>query len=146
MVIVAIIAVGVLAFAIAAAVIGREAHRLGAQRLEPVYRLPEAVASVSERLDDDAASALTEADVTEIVRLHLNLLQFGGGAAPGPGADASDEVGGGSDAVVDAGDAVQVVYRQARANGFDVSRPHVEQMMDAHMGYLRAIGAVDDVA
>lgn len=136
MAIVAIVIVAVLAFVIAAAVIGREARRLGTQRLEPVYRLPEAVGSIANGLDAESASALTSDDVTEVVRLHLNLLQFEGPP------DADTAVAG---SVVDAEDAVQTIYRRAREGGLDVSRPHVEVIMDGHMNYLRAIGAIGDV-
>ncbi len=72
MAIVAIIIVAVLAFAIAAVAIGREARVLGSQRLEHVYRLPEAAAWVESSLEDDATAVLTSEDVTEVVRLHLN--------------------------------------------------------------------------
>jgi len=133
--IVAVIVVGAIAFAIAAVVIGREAQRLGSQRLQPVYRLPEAVGSVADALDEDAASHLTEDEVSEVIRLHLNLLQFDDGAAADD--DAVAEI------VVDEGDAVQNVYRGARQLGLDVTRPHVEQIMTLHIDYLAAIGAVD---
>jgi len=134
MAIVAIIAVGVIAFAIAAAVIGREAQRLGSQRLQPVYRLPEAVGSVAGALDDEAASHLTEDEVSEVIRLHLNLLQFSEGAA------ADDDA---AQTVVAEGDALHSVYREARQLGLEVTRPHVEQIMTLHIDYLVAIGAVD---
>lgn len=135
MAIVAIVIVGLIAFAIAAAVIGREAHRLGSQRLQPIYRLPEAVGSVADALDEEAASQLTPDEVGEVIRLHLNLLQFGEGAASDEQAD--------DESVVDEGDAVAAIYREARQLGVEITRPHVEQIMALHIEYLVAIGAVD---
>ena len=133
MAIVAVVIVCVLAFGIAAVVIGRETQRLGSQRLQPVYRLPEAAGFVAERLGADDAATLSEADVTEVVRIHLNLLQFESGATD----DESEE-----DAVVDEDDAEQVVYRRARQGGVEVTRPQVASIMAAHVGYLQAIGAI----
>ena len=138
MAVVAVIVVGAIAFALAAAVIGREARRLGAQRLQPVYRLPEAVGSVADALDDDAASQLTEHEVSEVIRLHLNLLQFSEDVSGDDEGEADD-----SDSVVEEGDAVHGVYREARELGLEVTRPHVEQIMTLHIEYLAAIGAVD---
>jgi hypothetical protein len=145
MAVVALVVVAVLAFAIAAVVVGREAQRLGSQRLQPVYRLPEAVGSVADALDADAASLLTEHEVSEVVRMHLNLLQFETRDNGQAGSDDDEAVELDGESVVDERDASQTVYRNVRRSGLDISRPHVELIMDLHIDYLRAIGAVGEV-
>jgi len=147
MVIVAAVAVAVLAFVIAAYVIGREARRLGAQPLEPVYRLTEAMSSVADGLTDEAASVLDAKQLESIVRIHLNVLQFGTSPEAAADIDTSGqpEEHGEDTSVVDADSAAQVVYRSAMRDGLDVTRPDVDAVIEAHLGYLAAIGALGRV-
>lgn len=147
MVIVAAVAVGLLAFVIAAYVIGREARRLGAQPLQPVYRLTEVMSSIAEGLTDEAAAALDAEQLESIVRIHLNVLQFG--ASPEAAADigmaAADDDHDDDTSVLDADSAANAVYRSAMRDGLDVARPHVDAVIEAHLGYLAAIGALGPV-
>ncbi|MCB0990076.1 MAG: hypothetical protein KDB16_03790, partial [Acidimicrobiales bacterium] len=68
MFIVAAILVAVIVFVIAAWAIGREAQRLGSQRLMPVYRLDEAVDFVSGRLSFELAASMSRDEVREVLR------------------------------------------------------------------------------
>ena len=63
-------------FLVAVAVIGRETSRLGRQRREPVWRLEEAAMFVAENLPYNAASELDPLELKELLRWHLNQLQF----------------------------------------------------------------------
>lgn len=147
MAIVAAVAVGLLAFVIAAYVIGREARRLGAQPLQPVYRLTEAMSLVAEGLTDEAASALDAEQLESIVRIHLNVLQFGASPEAAADIETSAEADEHDDdtSVVDADSAAQAVYRRAMRDGIDVTRPDVDAVIEAHLGYLAAIGALGPV-
>ena len=127
--------------------IGREARRLGAQPLQPVYRLTEAMSSIAEGLTDEAASALDAEQLESIVRIHLNVLQFG--ASPEAAADidmvAADDDNDDDTSVLDADSAANAVYRSAMRDGLDVARPDVDAVIGAHLGYLAAIGALGPV-
>ena len=63
-------------FLVAVGVIGRETSRLGRQRREPVWRLEEAAMFVAENLPYNAASELDPLELKELLRWHLNQLQF----------------------------------------------------------------------
>ncbi len=137
MVIVAAIAVAVLVFVIAAWAVGREARRLGSQRLMPVYRLEEAVGYVSERLPFELAATLSSDDVREVLREHTNVLQFDAGAA----ADTQTDK-----AVLLEGETIAAgVYRRVRSGGVELTRPQIDGVVAEHLGYLTAIGAIGQV-
>lgn len=136
MVIVAIVVVVVLTFVIAAWAIGREAQRLGSQRLMPVYRLEEAVGDVAERLPYDVAAATDTDTLRVVLREHINLVQFSDGAASDDDAEPM---------MLEGETTAAAVYRRVRAEGHDVTRPHVDAMLEGHLGYLSAIGALQAV-
>lgn len=136
MVIVAIVLVAVLTFVIAAWAIGREAQRLGSQRLQPVYRLEEAVDDVSERLPYDTAAAIDRDTLRLVLREHINLVQFEDGAA------ADDEA---EPMMLEGENTTSAIYRRVRAAGHEVTRPQIDAMVKGHMGYLAAIGALQAV-
>src|ERR1700712_1534433 len=66
-----IVLAAVAVFAIAAGVIGREAHRLDAVAPRAVYDLDEAVDFVADRLPAFAAGQLTHDEVRELLRWHM---------------------------------------------------------------------------
>jgi hypothetical protein len=137
MVVVAVVLVAVLTFVIAAWAIGREARRLGTQRLMPVYRLEEAVDDVAASLPYDVAAAVSRADLTMVLREHINLVQFAEGAAAD--VDAANPL------LLEGESVVAAVYRRTRADGLDLTRPQVDAMVAGHIGYLAAIGAITTV-
>ena len=127
----------VIGFVVAAGVVGVQAQRLGRQRREPVWRLAEAAEVVSELVPFDISAGLRADELEALLRAHLNQLQFGSEAAP------DDEVGDGSSATVteDHSSAADL-YRDVRRAGLEVSLEQVQAVVDAHLEYLRLIGAL----
>jgi hypothetical protein len=135
---VVVLVVGI-SFVVAAVVVGREARRLGAQRKRPIYRLEDAVDHVADRLPFEVAAQLTHEDVRTLLRWHLNALQFEDGAILA----IADDPGG--LLVVSDRDAVAALARRARAELPDVTTPQIQAVVECHLDYLVAIGAIDDV-
>jgi len=137
-VIIAVIVISlVIGFVVAAGVVGVQAQRLGRQRREPVWRLAEAAEVVSELVPFDISAGLRADELEALLRAHLNQLQFGSEAAP------DDEVGDGSSTTVteDHSSAADL-YRDVRRAGLEVSLEQVQAAVDAHLEYLRLIGAL----
>ncbi|HEC09886.1 MAG TPA: hypothetical protein ENI86_10015 [Acidimicrobiales bacterium] len=145
MVLIAVVAVAALAFVIAAAVIGREAAKLGSTPKMPVYRLEEAVEFVSEELPFEYAAVLSPDDVRRMLRWHINGLQFdrpvAGTAEPG-----DPETAGDVPVVVAEENLVVGVHRRAVDAGVPVGLDAVEAVLEIHLEYLRLIGAIDRAA
>ena len=130
MIVVALVIAAVIAFAIAALVVGRESQRLGHQRYEPVYRIDEAVEFISERLPYETAAELTPDNLRQLLRLHLNYLQFEEGSVGRAGGVLNDDA------------TVAELQRRARDDGLGLDRRHVGNVLDGQLHYLRAIGAI----
>ena len=63
-------------FVVAAGVIGRESRRLSLQPRQPVWRLEEAAAFVEGELSFDVAAKIDGETLRQLLRIHLNQLQF----------------------------------------------------------------------
>tara|TARA_B110000444_G_scaffold146683_1_gene137111 strand:+ start:3266 stop:3652 length:387 start_codon:yes stop_codon:yes gene_type:complete len=118
-------------FLVAVGVIGRETSRLGRQRREPVWRLEEAALFVAENLPYSAASELDPLELRELLRWHLNQLQFSEPEAGSSGASVADQQGSSQD-----------LYREARSKGYEITKPVVQEVVDGHLRYLTIIGAL----
>ena len=118
-------------FLVAVGVIGRETSRLGRQRREPVWRLEEASLFVAENLPYSAASELDPLELRELLRWHLNQLQFSEPEAGSSGASVADQQGSSQD-----------LYREARSKGYEITKPVVQEVVDGHLRYLTIIGAL----
>ena len=116
-------------FIVAAGFVGRETRRLSAQPRQPVWRLEEAAVFVEGELPFDVAAKTDPDTLRELLRIHLNQLQFN--------SDAND-----ADEAADPSAALQNLYRYARSNDIEISRPTVEAIMAAHLQYLKLIGAL----
>ena len=129
----------VIGFVVAAGVVGVQAQRLGRQRREPVWRLAEAAEVVAELVPFDISAGLRADELEALLRAHLNQLQFGSEAAP----DDAEEAGDGSSTTVteDLSSAADL-YRDVRRAGLEVSLEQVQAVVDAHLEYLRLIGAL----
>ncbi|HEX9259151.1 MAG TPA: hypothetical protein VF855_06405 [Acidimicrobiales bacterium] len=136
-VIVAVAVVGV--FAIAAAVIGREAHRLDAVAPRTVYELEEAVTYVADHLPAASQARLTHDEVRQLLRWHLVELQ-GRGLAPADVTDRPQDID--EMVVVEETDAAGYLIGRADQAGMDVQDVDVVEVVEAHLAYLDAIGAV----
>jgi hypothetical protein len=134
--IVLVIVAAVLVFAIAAVVIGREAKRLDALPPMPSFDVPSAVAHIGELLPYEISAQLSYEDVRRIVLLHLEDMRAYGIRDDRPTATRTLQP------VVITEAAVTEVVNQARVQGFDYPRAHVQAVLDAELGYLAAIGAV----
>jgi hypothetical protein len=130
----------VLVFAVAAAVIGREARRLAAQAPNPVFDLDEAVAWVAEHLPFDVTAVLSYDDVRQILDWHLAFLKTRGVSSNGTGPHVDGTV------VVGGAETADYVLERTREAGLTYTPAQVHAVLDAQMRYLEAIGAVGPIA
>ncbi|WP_419855764.1 hypothetical protein [Candidatus Poriferisodalis sp.] len=139
--IVAVIVISlVIGFVVAAGVVGTQAQRLGRQRREPVWRLAEAAEVVADLVPFDIAAALEPSELEALLRAHLNQLQF---APPFTPDDADpDAAGETSTTVTEDQSSAADLYRSVRRDGLEVSLEQVTAVADAHLEYLRLIGAL----
>lgn len=139
--IVAVIVISlVIGFVVAAGVVGTQAQRLGRQRREPVWRLAEAAEVVADLVPFDIAAALEPSELEALLRAHLNQLQFEPPATPdGDDPDAKGETG---TTVTEDQSSAADLYRSVRRDGLEVSLEQVTAVADAHLEYLRLIGAL----
>jgi hypothetical protein len=127
-------------FAIAAGTIGREAHRLDAVAPRAVYQIDEAVDFVSDRLPASSQARLTPAEVEALLLAHLRWLHEKG-LQPDKAVDARQEI---DEQVVISEDAL-VAYLLAEADEIGVELlddVDAVNVVDAHLAYFEAIGAV----
>ena len=130
----------VLVFAIAAGTIGREAHRLDAVAPRAVYQLDEAVDFVADRLPPESQARLTPEEVDQLLRAHLRWMHEQG-LQPDRAVDARQSI---DDQVVISEDAL-VAYLLAEAEQLGVELlddVDAVNVVDAHLAYFEAIGAV----
>jgi hypothetical protein len=126
-------------FAIAAVAVGREARRLDAVAPRAVYDVDEAVGFVADRLSPDAQARLTHDEVRSLLRAHMVELRAKG-LQPPVAADQVQEIV--EPVVVDETDAVGYLIGQAERLDVEVRDEDVAHVVDAHLAYLEAIGAV----
>ena len=137
-------------FVIAAVVIGREAHRLDAVAPRVVYRLDEAVDYVADHLPPATQARLTPADVEQLLTYHMRWLHAKG-LQPGDVIDRRQDIA--TPTLIDEDTVVGYILGEAEREGVDVvDDVDVVAVVDAHLAYFEAIGAVgppaagDDVA
>jgi len=129
-----------LVFAIAAGTIGREAHRLDAVAPRAVYQLDEAVDFVADRLPEASQARLTPAEVEELLIAHLRWLHEEG-LQPDHAEDERQSI----DATVVISEDELVAYLLAEADRVGVELlddVDAVNVVDAHLAYFEAIGAV----
>lgn len=129
-----------LVFAIAAGTIGREAHRLDAVAPRAVYQLDEAVDFVADRIPPESQARLTPAEVESLLRAHLRWLHEQG-LQPDRAVDAQQDI----DEQVVISENALVAYLLAEADDIDVDLlddVDAVNVVDAHLAYFEAIGAV----
>jgi hypothetical protein len=129
-----------LVFVIAAGTIGREAHRLDAIAPRAVYQLDEAVDYVADRIPPESQARLTPAEVEALLVAHLRWLHEQG-LQPDRAVDARQTI---AENVVVSEDAL-VAYLLAAAEEANVELlddVDAVNVVDAHLAYFEAIGAV----
>ncbi|MET0145488.1 MAG: hypothetical protein ABW328_12000, partial [Ilumatobacteraceae bacterium] len=133
----------VLVFVIAAVVIGREAHRLDAVAPRVVYQLDEAVEFVSERVPEATQARLTPAEVEQLLIFHLRWLHAKG-LQPVDVVDHRQDMF--TPTVIDEDTLVGYLLGESERAGRDVVEllddVDAVAVVDAHLAYLDAIGAV----
>lgn len=127
-------------FAIAAAVVGREAHRLDSVAPRAVYVLEEAVDFVAARLPAETRARLTPAELGKLLNLHMAWLHENG-LQPRDVIDRPQDI---SQTIV-VGEETLTAYLLGQVEDAkidlldDVDVVHVVR---AHLAYFDAIGAV----
>jgi hypothetical protein len=130
----------VIVFAIAAVVIGREAHRLDAVAPRVVYNLDEAVDFVSDRVPEATQARLTPTELEQLLTFHLRWLHAKG-LQPRDVVDRRQDID--TPTVIDEDSLVGFILGEADREGVDVvDDVDVVAVVDAHLAYFEAIGAV----
>jgi hypothetical protein len=130
--------------ALAAVVVGREAHRLDALSPRVVYVEEEALSFVAERLPVDTQGRLTLDDLRALLTYHLRWLNEKG-LQPDQVIDRPQDI---DDEVVVEGDSLTAfLLGEAEKNGVEIlDDVDVVCVVDAHQEYFDAIGAVGPLA
>ncbi len=129
-----------LVFAIAAVVIGREAHRLDAVAPRVVYNLDEAVDFVGDRVPEATQARLTPGELEQLLTFHLRWLHAKG-LQPRDVVDRRQDID--TPTVIDEDSLVGFILGEADREGVDVvDDVDVVAVVDAHLAYFEAIGAV----
>jgi hypothetical protein len=143
-------AAAVIVFVIAAVVVGREAHRLDAVAPRVVYTVDEAVEFVGDRVPPATQARLTPGELERLLTFHLRWLHAKG-LQPGDVIDRRQDID--TPTVLDEDTVVGYILGEAEREGVDVvDDVDVVAVVDAHLAYFEAIGAVgpraagDDIA
>jgi hypothetical protein len=135
---------GVCVFLIAALVVGREARRLDAVAPRAVYEIEQALQFVSDALPEITQARLTPDELAELLRLHLNWLHERG-LQPDRVVDRRQDI---DQPVVVSEDAlIAYLLGSAEAAGVQLlDDVDIVNVVDAHLAYFEAIGAVGPTA
>lgn len=127
-------------FAIAAVVVGREAHRLDAVAPRVIYRLDEAVDFVADRVPPATQARLTPAEVEQLLVFHLRWLHAKG-LQPVDVTDRRQDIV--SPTVIDEDTLIGYLIGESEREGVELlDDVDAVAVVDAHLAYLDAIGAV----
>lgn len=127
-------------FVIAAVVVGREAHRLDAVSPRSVYLIDEVVEFVAEYLPQDTQARLTPEELEQLLTMHMRWLHAKG-LQPSNVIDRRQDIG--SLVVVGEDDLTAYLLGAAEEHGIEIIDDiDVVNVVDAHLAYFEAIGAV----
>jgi hypothetical protein len=123
-----------------AGVVGREAHRLDAVAPRSVYVVDEAVEFVAEYLPTESQARLTPAELEQLLTFHMRWLHAKG-LQPTNVVDRRQDI---SDLViVGEDDLTAYLLAESERNGVQLlDDVDVVYVVDAHLAYFEAIGAV----
>lgn len=135
-----VVVAAVAVFVIAAAVVGREAHRLDAVAPRAVYQPDQALSFVAERLPEATQARLTLDELEALLVLHMRWLHAKG-LQPD---DVVDHVQDIHTPVVIGEDSLSAyLLGEAEANGVELlDDVDVVHVVEAHLDYFEAIGAI----
>ncbi len=135
-----IVAAGVVTFAIAAVVVGREARRLDSVAPRSVYIIEEAAEFAAARLPVETQARLTPAELEQLLTFHMHWLHAKG-LQPANVIDRRQDIV--APVVVSEDTVVGYVLGEAERNGIDIlDDVDVVNVVEAHLAYFEAIGAV----
>ena len=134
--VVAIVAV----FVIAAVVVGREAHRLDAVEPRSVYIPEEAAEFVAEYLPTESQARLTPDDVEQLLTFHMRWLHSKG-LQPTNVVDRRQDIT--TPVVISETNLTAYLLGEAERHGVEIlTDVDAVNVVDAHLAYFEAIGAV----
>lgn len=139
-----VVLAAVAVFAIAAGAIGRESHRLDAIAPRAVYTLDEAVDFVADRIPERSQARLTPAEVETLLIGHINWLHAQG-LAPDRVIDQRQSI----ESPLIVSDEALIAHLLGIAIEAEIEildDVDVVEVVDAHLGYFDAIGAVGPIA
>lgn len=127
-------------FVIAAVVVGREAHRLDAVSPRSVYLIDEVVEFVAEYLPQETQARLTPEELERLLTMHMRWLHAKG-LQPSNVIDRRQDIG--TLVVVGEDDLTAYLLGAAEEQGIEIIDDiDVVNVVDAHLAYFEAIGAV----
>lgn len=135
-----LVAAALVTFAIAAGVVGREAHRLDAVAPRSVYVVDEAVEFVAEYLPTDSQARLTPAELEQLLTIHMRWLHAKG-LQPTNVVDRRQDIA--DLVIVGENDLTAYLLAESEQAGIEIlDDVDVVNVVDAHLAYFEAIGAV----
>ncbi|MCU1500903.1 MAG: hypothetical protein JWM12_257 [Ilumatobacteraceae bacterium] len=139
-----ILAAAVVTFIIAAVVVGREAHRLDSVAPRSVYVPDEAVEFVAEYLPDATQARLTPDELEQLLTFHMQWLHAKG-LQPSNVIDRRQDIA--TPVVVAEDTLVGYLLGESDRNGIEIiDDVDAVNVVEAHLAYLEAIGAVGPMA
>ena len=141
--VVLLVVAALVVFVVAAMVIGREARRLDAVAPRAWYDPDEAVVFVADRIPAASQARLTPDEVLQLLRIHMGRLHQLG-LQPADVTDRRQDIA--VPTFLEEVDEVAYVIGGAEANHLEVADDDVAAVVDAHLAYLDAIGAVGPAA
>jgi hypothetical protein len=131
-------------FIIAAAVVGREAHRLDAVAPRSVYIVDEAVEFVAEYLPAETQARLTPGELEQLLTAHMRWLHSKG-LQPSNVVDRRQDIT--TPVVVTEDTLAGYLLAEAERSGIVIlDDVDVVNVVDGHLAYFEAIGAVGPIA
>lgn len=137
--VVLLVVAAVIVFVIGAVVIGREARRLDSVAPRALYDLDEAVAYVADHVPEASQARLTPDEVLQLLRIHMGRLHDFG-LQPADVTDRRQDIA--VPTFLEEVDEVAYVIGGAELNHVEALDEDVSFVVEAHLAYLDAIGAV----
>jgi hypothetical protein len=135
-----VVAAAVVVFVIAAVVVGREAHRLDSVAPRSVYMIDEVLEFVAEYLPPETQARLTPEELEQLLTFHMRWLHAKG-LQPTNVIDRRQDIN--NLVVVGEDDLTAYLLGEADAAGIEIiDDVDVVNVVDAHLAYFEAIGAV----
>ncbi len=134
-----LVVAALIVFAIGALVVGREARRLDSVAPRALYDLDEAVAYVADHVPEASQARLSPGEVLQLLRIHMGRLHDFG-LQPADVTDRRQDIA--VPTFLEEVDEVAYVIGGAEVNDVDVLDEDVAAVVEAHLAYLDAIGAI----